>query len=94
MTNRRYDMQRILPLSLLAVALATLSQSAEAYIGPGAGISLLGAFWALIMAVVAAVGFVVWYPLRRVFRRRSPAPRPAVTKRDEQPEPSGERHPA
>jgi hypothetical protein len=94
MTNRRFAMQRILPLSLIALALATLSQSAEAYIGPGAGISLLGAFWALIMAVVAAVGFVVWYPLRRVFRRRSRASRPAVTQRDERHEPHGERHPA
>lgn len=64
-------MNRTLPLATLAgFALATLSVPAEAYIGPGAGISLLGAFWALIMAIVAAVGVVVWYPLRNMFRRR------------------------
>jgi hypothetical protein len=87
-------MSRILPMALAAFALATLSHSAEAYIGPGAGISLLGAFWALIMAVVAAVGFVVWYPLRRQFRRRpAVAPKVAATPTRRGDEPDGEIHP-
>lgn len=70
-------MNRTLPLaSLAAIALATLSAPAEAYIGPGAGISLLGAFWALILAVFAAVSVVVWYPIRNLLRsRRSSARR-------------------
>ena len=72
-------MRRTLPLaSLVAFGLATLSLPAEAYIGPGAGISLLGAFWALILAIGGAIGVVVWYPLRNMFRRRrQPARRPA-----------------
>jgi type VI protein secretion system component VasK len=44
--------------------------SAEAYIGPGAGLSLLGALWALIAAVVAAVGFIALWPIRRARKRR------------------------
>lgn len=64
-------MNRTLPLAALAaIAVATLSAPAEAYIGPGAGISLLGAFWALILAVFAAVGVVVWYPIRNLLRGR------------------------
>lgn len=71
-------MTRSLPLAMLiAFGLATASLPAEAYIGPGAGISLLGAFWALILAVAGAIGVVIWYPLRNMFRRRGPARRPA-----------------
>lgn len=73
-------MTRSLPLAALAsLAVATLSLPAQAYIGPGAGISLLGAFWALILAVAGAIGVVVWYPLRNLFRRRhGPGRRPAA----------------
>ncbi len=68
---------RFLIPGLLAVAATTLSDPALAYIGPGAGISLLGAFWGLLVAVFAAIGVVVWYPLRKLLRGRS-AQRPAA----------------
>lgn len=51
-----------------ASALATLP--AAAYIGPGAGLSLIGALWAVIAAVGAALFFVLAWPLRRMLRRR------------------------
>ena len=54
-------------LALLFMVSGTLP--AAAYIGPGAGLSLLGAFWGLLLAVVAALGFVILWPLRRLFRR-------------------------
>ena len=41
-----------------------------AYIGPGAGLGLLGALVGLFLAVASAVGFIVLYPLRALFRRR------------------------
>ncbi|MGK9165125.1 hypothetical protein KXR53_02450 [Inquilinus limosus] len=47
--------------------------AAFAYVGPGAGISLLGALWALILAVGTAVLFVVAWPVRRALRRRRQA---------------------
>lgn len=47
------------------------AQSAFAYVGPGAGLSLAGAVWGLIAAVTAAVGFIVLWPMRRLFRRKS-----------------------
>jgi membrane protein implicated in regulation of membrane protease activity len=63
-------------LSLLASAVIVLSGAAPAlaYVGPGAGLSLVGAFWGLLVAVFAAFAFVILWPLRRLFRRRrSPA---------------------
>ena len=41
-----------------------------AYIGPGAGLGLLGALIGLFVAVASAVGFIVLWPLRTMFRRR------------------------
>ena len=58
---------------LLAVGLVLLPSVAMAYIGPGAG---LGAFAVVIAIAVAllllVVGFV-WYPLKRLLRRRKRA---------------------
>lgn len=44
---------------------------AQAYVGPGAGLSLLGALWGVAAALVAALAFVVIWPLRRMMARRS-----------------------
>ncbi|RRQ21696.1 hypothetical protein [Thiohalobacter thiocyanaticus] len=56
--------------TLLTLALSlSAAQPALAYVGPGAGLSLLGAFWGLIVVLFAALGFIIFWPLRR-FRRR------------------------
>ena len=44
-------------------------QTASAYVGPGAGLSLLGALWGLLIAVAAALGFIILWPLRQAIRR-------------------------
>lgn len=54
---------------LLALGL-TLSTPALAYIGPGAGITMLGALWGVIVAVVLALGAVLFWPIRALLRRR------------------------
>lgn len=66
-------MTRIAALSLIAGLTPTLAQ---AYIGPGAGISAIGAALALIAAVFFAIVGFVWYPAKRLLRRRNKAPRP------------------
>jgi membrane protein implicated in regulation of membrane protease activity len=63
-------MQMVRTLIAAAALVAGVALPAAAYIGPGAGLSLLGAFWGLLLAVVAALGFVILWPLRRMFRRQ------------------------
>lgn len=46
-------------------------QDASAYIGPGAGLSMLGAFWGLVVAVLAALSFLLFWPIRKMFRKSS-----------------------
>jgi hypothetical protein len=58
----------LLAVSTLAMVLAVFP--ASAYVGPGAGLTLLGALWGLILAVVMSVGFVILWPFRRLLRRR------------------------
>jgi membrane protein implicated in regulation of membrane protease activity len=60
----------------ITTALTLAATPAMAYVGPGAGLSLLGAFWGLLVAILAAVAFVVVYPIRRMMRARK---RPAQT---------------
>lgn len=43
---------------------------AMAYVGPGAGLSVVGALVGVVMAVGAALVFVVGWPIRRMMRRR------------------------
>lgn len=54
----------------LTLSLLLLPSMAFAYVGPGAGLSLLGALWALLLALGTALLFVVAWPLRRLLRRR------------------------
>lgn len=51
-----------------AVCLA--AQPALAYIGPGAGVSLFGAAFGLIAAVASALGFVLFWPIRALLKKR------------------------
>ena len=69
----------VFSLTVAALILAA-PESAEAYIGPGAGISAIGTAIALIGALALAnVGFV-WYPLKRL-RAKNKQPK----KLDEEP---------
>ncbi|MEQ9606073.1 MAG: hypothetical protein RLN99_00230 [Kiloniellaceae bacterium] len=55
---------------LVAAGLVFAAGPAAAYIGPGAGLSLLGALWGVAAAVVAALLFLTLWPLRRMMRKR------------------------
>jgi len=55
------------------VAVCIVAQPALAYIGPGAGVSLFGAAFGLIAAVVAAIGFVLLWPIRSLLKKRRAA---------------------
>jgi flagellar biosynthesis/type III secretory pathway M-ring protein FliF/YscJ len=49
---------------------ALWSAPALGYIGPGAGITVLGALWGVLVAIVLAIGAVLFWPVRILFRRR------------------------
>ncbi len=59
--------------AIAALSIVALSHPAHAYVGPGAGLTAIGTVLALLAAVgLAIVGFV-WYPIRRLARRRKSA---------------------
>src|SRR5690606_22873075 len=60
----------VLIISSIACATLLLPHTADAYVGPGAGLSLLGALWALIVAIAAALASIIAWPIRRMRRRK------------------------
>jgi hypothetical protein len=66
-------MLSLLRLTALAATLSFIAEPAFAYIGPGAGLSVVAAFWALLTAVVSSLLFLVLWPIRNRLRRRKAA---------------------
>jgi hypothetical protein len=58
-------------LGFFAFLLLGLPTPADAYIGPGAGLTAVGAFIALVAGVVVALIAFVWFPIRRMLRKRA-----------------------
>ena len=75
-----------LAIGLLAAMLALWAGPAAAYIGPGAGITMLGALWGVVVAVALALGAVLFWPIRILLRKRrkaqASAPAGAAVARD------------
>ncbi len=59
------------PLILAAPLLVFLLPApVEAYIGPGAGLSAIGSLLALIATIFLMIVGFIWYPVKRILRRR------------------------
>lgn len=56
---------------LMSALAAASSEPVLAYVGPGAGLSLIGALWGLVAAIFVALGFVIIWPIRRMRRQRA-----------------------
>ena len=56
-------------LYLVLVASLTIPECAQAYIGPGAGVSAIGTVLALFGAVIMAIAGFIWYPIKRLLAR-------------------------
>ena len=52
---------------------AMMSLPAQAYVGPGLGLSAIGTFLAFLAAIFFAIIGFVWYPVKRARRRRQEA---------------------
>lgn len=57
----------------LAALFLAMPGLALAYVGPGAGISAIGSFLALIMVVVVALFGFFWYPIKRLLKGKQDA---------------------
>ena len=54
----------------VAISLICFAGSASAYVGPGAGITVIGALWGLIAGVAVAIGVILFWPIRMMLRKR------------------------
>lgn len=52
------------------MVLLLFAPAADAYVGPGAGLSLMAALWGLAVALVTALALVIAWPFRRWRRMR------------------------
>jgi len=67
--NSRRGARHPVMLAVATIAIALTAFPAFAYVGPGAGLTLLGALWGLVLAVIMSVGFVILWPFRKLLRR-------------------------
>lgn len=63
-------MKRTRTLILLMLLLMAAVSPAVAYIGPGAGISVLGSLLGILTTIVVAIGAIIFWPLRKYIKRR------------------------
>ena len=58
-------------LRIIVLLLLTLSASpAAAYIGPGAGISVLGSLLGILATIFVAIGVILFWPIKKLMKRR------------------------
>ena len=60
----------MLKLTLTLMMLLILPQAALAYVGPGSGLSAIGALLALVAGIIVALFGFLWYPLKRMFKKK------------------------
>lgn len=63
-------MSKMITRLLLALLLLTPVSAALGYIGPGAGISVLGSLLSILVTFFVAIGAIVFWPLRKLLKRR------------------------
>lgn len=57
-------------VTAIGVALLTASPAAFSYVGPGLGLGILGVIAAFVMSIFLALVSIVWYPLKRMFKKK------------------------
>jgi len=77
-------------LVILAVAVFA-AQPSLAYVGPGAGLSLIGSVAGLLAAIGTALGFVLFWPVRALYRRLKGRGGEAAPEATQEQQPPGDR---
>ena len=68
--GRKHDSVKFRGCLLALAVLLTFPATSFAYVGPGAGITALGALWALIATVVITLGGLLIWPIRALMKRK------------------------
>jgi hypothetical protein len=58
-----------LPLALLFFVLGGEFSPAHSYVGPGVAITMLSSLWAVLVAVILALGGILVWPIRALLSR-------------------------
>jgi len=69
-------MLKLLTLILLTCFLLVLASPALAYIGPGAGISVVGSLLSILATFFVAIGAILFWPLRKLINAEGPGVNP------------------
>ncbi|MEM6341074.1 MAG: hypothetical protein AAF729_07980 [Pseudomonadota bacterium] len=64
--------------SLTAAVLLLSPVAAQAYVGPGAGLTAIGTMIALVAALLLAIVGFVWYPVKRMLKARKAKSQPVA----------------
>lgn len=68
MRPTKYPKRRNATALALGIGIGILPVAANAYVGPGAGLTAIGTMVALLAALILAVVGFVWYPIKRFMR--------------------------
>jgi O-antigen/teichoic acid export membrane protein len=54
---------------ILAITALFFAGNLQAYVGPGAGVGVIGAIVGVLLAVLMAILGIFWYPIKRMFKK-------------------------
>lgn len=64
-------MSRVFGLGIVVLVLIAMTAlDASAYVGPGAGLTAIGAALAFVGGIILAIFGFLWYPIKRLLRGR------------------------
>lgn len=72
--GRKHDPVKFTACLLVLAGLLMVPAISFAYVGPGAGITAIGALWALIATVVFTLGGLLIWPIRAFLKRKKGSP--------------------
>ena len=55
---------------IIFLLLTIIASPAAAYVGPGAGISVLGSLLGILATILVAIGAILFWPIRKLIKRR------------------------
>lgn len=68
----------IAPVIIIVVLTLAQPTTSFAYVGPGAGLSIIGSLLAFFAAIIVGIFGFLWFPIRRILRKRKQAKEQAL----------------